>query len=345
MKTTLPVLLMMLTLLAPAVHGQNASQEAPPSANPYGKPPGEAPPVVKSEAPARAGDLMGFFAAMQTLKNAQIKANWTGGAPVVEGISADLGAGHFDLSGKVDFSNREGPQTIKGRLTNIDLAALAELFGYTYEADVKGTIDADFDVHWKGLTSDEFRRTLNGVGALDLKNGDIRNWKALNKLAQKSGVEQLRSLERVQGAADLVAENGTLRVKDAQLVSNEAEAQLHGGIRLRDDRMKFTLDLALDRQTMASSKRDEVRLLAGALGGDNSLVRLPGPFIFEGDAHDPDVKFEFRDEQIQQAVPLAASYLDAKIAEEERKGGPDKKDKKKDKKLKALKELQKALKR
>jgi hypothetical protein len=325
-----------------------AQQPAPQSANPQHAPQPkkiyriEVTPSAEDlhqKVEARPGSLLAVLQGLQQLKNAKIDADFRGGKILLHRLSADIGLGHIELQGPIDFSNSSAVQHVHVVIENVTIVEFASAFGLSTEFDLNGLINAEFDFGWNGLSTNQLLKSAEGSGSVRVEEVDVGNWKALDKLAQKTGIDRLRRLEHLNGTARFSAKNGVLKLTQAQLENTDARIEGTGGALMTAQKIRFRVNLALNPKLAAESRRDDVRALARLVSPQDSkqLVPLPVPILIEGNAHHPDVGFDTKHARAEDAIPLALDIIDSQLDRMEEKPDRDSKDKEKARILKKLK--------
>lgn len=201
------------------------------------------------------------------LKNLKIESKFEFPRVVVTGFSADLGGGKVSGTGRVDLFNPLGRQTMKVAYRKVALSAYVRSYLVKWDADITGTIDADLDLTWNGISRNGAKRTMNGTGTVRYSGGTIRRASAVTEAGKIAGIDRALPQTIRRGIAQGTITNGTLVIDQLRITGSQVAADATGSVNLSAGSANAEFRLfASDKLAGSSKNRGGGASWAGAAG-------------------------------------------------------------------------------
>ena len=219
------------------------------------------------------------------MKDAHVRALLKDGRLAVDPLRAGLFGGNLNATVQVDASSATPTLNLRPELKGIQLAPL--LTRFAGKAYLTGTGNLDLQATTRGVDGDQWLKNLDGLMALDLRNGRIENIDVVRQL--RRGYAQVQSLD--PGTAP---EGGT------EFTEIKAGVAMKGPIWSSDDLMLTSplLRMSGKGQVDVSRQQLDFQVLATLLGtgiasGDrllDNLIDTPVPIRIDGPWASPSVR-------------------------------------------------------
>ena len=249
------------------------------------------------------------------MKDAQVRALLKDGRLTVDPLRAGLFGGNLNATVQVDASSATPTLNLRPELKGIQLAPL--LTRFAGKAYLTGTGNLKLQATTRGVDGDQWLKNLDGLMALDLRNGRIENIDVLGQL--RRSYAQLRALD--PGTAP---EGGT------EFTEIKAGVAMKGPIWRNDDLMLTSplLRMSGKGQIDVSRQQLDFQVLATLLGtgiasGDrllDNLIDTPVPIRIDGPWASPSVRPDLKamaEAKARERLEKEKDKLEEKLKERE----------------------------
>ncbi|MGB3134132.1 MAG: AsmA family protein [Candidatus Macondimonas sp.] len=249
------------------------------------------------------------------MKDAQVRALLKDGRLTVDPLRAGLFGGNLNATVQVDASSATPTLNLRPELKGIQLAPL--LTRFAGKAYLTGTGNLKLQATTRGVDGDQWLKNLDGLMALDLRNGRIENIDVLGQL--RRSYAQLRALD--PGTAP---EGGT------EFTEIKAGVAMKGSIWRNDDLMLTSplLRMSGKGQIDVSRQQLDFQVLATLLGtgiasGDrllDNLIDTPVPIRIDGPWASPSVRPDLKamaEAKARERLEKEKDKLEEKLKERE----------------------------
>jgi hypothetical protein len=208
---------------------------------------------------------------------------------IVTGFSANMGTGTVSGTGRVDLFNPLGRQSMKVQYRRVPLANYVRSYLVKWDADISGTIDADLDLRWNGITRAQARRSMTGTGTVRYSGGQIRRASAITAVANEIGLRSPLPLQIQRGTAQGTMTNGTLRINQMRILGRDVAAQVTGSVNLATGVADTKFDLFVNQAmaNRASKLSSEQRAARAPSWVRTARVPVPVSLSLRGDLEAP----------------------------------------------------------
>jgi uncharacterized protein YhdP len=240
------------------------------------------------------------------LKNFKTKSRIspTGGL-VIESFSGNFAGGQIAGIGRVDLSDKSGPQNIKVQLKNVNLAELASLVNLPIGSVLPGRVSGSVNVNWIGMGYHDIRRTLSGNASLHFGSSQIAGLGALQKLADFTGLPQMKELAFQSGSARIQISGGVLTVADLKFSGASQQFTASGKMDLDTEEVEGRIQFAVSRELAAASSREFIREAVQKSISDEALVNIPVPLNLKGQLGELSTEADLSGVSFRTAISLA----------------------------------------
>ncbi|MGB7397175.1 MAG: AsmA family protein [Candidatus Macondimonas sp.] len=249
------------------------------------------------------------------MKDAQVRALLKDGRLTVDPLRAGLFGGNLNATVQVDASSATPTLNLRPELKGIQLAPL--LTRFAGKAYLTGTGNLKLQATTRGVDGDQWLKNLDGLMALDLRNGRIENIDVLGQL--RRSYAQLRALDP-----------GTAPEGSTEFTEIKAGVAMKGPIWRNDDLMLTSplLRMSGKGQIDVSRQQLDFQVLATLLGtgiasGDrllDNLIDTPVPIRIDGPWASPSVRPDLKamaEAKARERLEKEKDKLEEKLKERE----------------------------
>jgi len=249
------------------------------------------------------------------MKDAQVRALLKDGRLAVDPLRAGLFGGNLNATVQVDASSETPTLNLRPELKGIQLAPL--LTRFAGKAYLTGTGNLNLQAATRGVDGDQWLKNLDGLMALDLRNGRIENIDVVGQL--RRSYAQVRALD--PGTAP---EGGT------EFTEIKAGVAMKGPIWRSDDLMLTSPLLRMNGKGQVDVSRQQLdfQVLATLLGtgiasGDrllDNLIDTPVPIRIDGPWASPSVRPDLKamaEAKARERLEKEKDKLEEKLKERE----------------------------
>jgi hypothetical protein len=205
---------------------------------------------------------------------------------IVTGFRANLGSGTVTGTGRVDLFNPLGRQQMKVAYRNVPLAFFVRSYLVRWDADISGTIDADLDLTWSGITRNGAKRTMSGTGVVRYSGGTIRQASAVAEAGRLAGIARPLPQPLHRGIARGTMSMGNLTIQELRIQGPNGAAEARGTVGLSTGIADTRFQLFGSRSVVTKPGRGSGASWAGSAG----QVRFPVAITITGNLDFPQVR-------------------------------------------------------
>lgn len=254
------------------------------------------------------------------MENFHLQSRFVPGGIVIDGFSATIAGGRLEGTGSINTADSDGPQHLRVQITNCDIPQLLEVLGVRLRVNVNGRISGTLEGAWRGFSEKNMRPSMQGRASLLASGGTITGMKLIDKLAEKSGIDELRNFAYNSFRIEATATSGEIRVSQISIRGPRARLDAKGNVDLASEKMSGSFQVYAAPDLAAGSEKEDVRAVGDAIASspgakrdENNLVALPVPIALEGTLQKPHAKADLEHADADALIPAAAALLDAKL--------------------------------
>jgi uncharacterized protein involved in outer membrane biogenesis len=216
-------------------------------------------------------------------RNLLVAGEMKGGEVKITQFTCAAFKGQVEGDGSLDMSRDPSPFRIKAKMTDVDVDILVNAFSSSKDV-LKGKLNGDVALGGAGLSSETIKKSLNGTGKVQIKDGEIPWLNLINRLVQalggKGGGKEKTTFDDLSTA--FTVKNGMVSVPNLLLSEKDTAIKLSG-------------DIGLDSTLKMEGEAHLPTSVTGDLAGKgwsffkDDKGRLTIPFTLGGAVKDPKV--------------------------------------------------------
>jgi hypothetical protein len=137
----------------------------------------------------------------------------------------------------------------------VPLSAYVRSYLVKWDADISGTIDADLDLTWNGITRSQAKRTMSGTGTVRYSGGVIRRASAVREAGTRARITRPLPQTILRGIATGTMSNGQLTINQLRIIGQNVAAEGRGRVNLSTGVADTEFDLYASEAIARNSPR------------------------------------------------------------------------------------------
>lgn len=206
-------------------------------------------------------------------------------------FSATINEGTIDFTMTIDGKNPGWSYTSAGRVTNIPLTPLLASFTPDYADKLTGIATLDFTIQGQGTLLENLERYLTGKITGTIIDGEIRNLKTLDAIANTLNIKELNEMKFFKTTLDIDLQDGKAKIRELLLTGKLKKLGIEGWIgynQLLD--LNFIVALA----DPLNRKMKDLKYVDQILNDADGYTEFPVPVAVKGSVTEPKASFDLR---------------------------------------------------